>query len=159
MLWHIRSVSQLDCAFVSSPFLAHNHTTLNYIWRSSTYIAAKNLRLSEPFAFGPPQGLTPCRHDRFVLPLTVPCEATACRLAAVGNVKGEGVAPEVSLWVGIFVSETRPPGFISSTSGFSRWPGQEQEAPSSVIFSEKATQTSGIRFEVKFGFGLCISKL
>ena len=76
----------------------------------------------------------------------------------MGKVKGEGVAPEVSLWVGIFVSETRPPGFISSISGFSRRPGQEQEAPSSVIFSEKATQTSGIRFEVKFGFGLYISK-
>jgi len=29
----------------------------------------------------------------------------------------------------------------------------------SVLFSEKATQTSGICFEVKFCFGLCISKL
>jgi len=57
------------------------------------------------------------------------------------------------------VPKTRPPGFISSTSGFSRWPGQEQEAPSPVISSEKATQTSGICFEVKIGFGLCISKL
>jgi len=67
--------------------------------------------------------------------------------------------PRFPYGLGFSCPETRPPGFISSTSGFSRWPGQEQEAPSSVIFSEKATQTSGIRFEVKFGFGLCISKL
>ena len=57
------------------------------------------------------------------------------------------------------MSETRLPGFISSITGFSRWPGQEQEAPSTVIFSEKVTQTSGICFEVKFCFGVCISKL
>ena len=57
------------------------------------------------------------------------------------------------------MSGTRLPGFISSTGGFSRWPGQEQEALSPVIFSEKSTHTSGICFEVKFCFGLCISKL
>jgi len=61
-----------------------------------------------------------------------------------------GRCPEVSFWVLIFVSETRLPGFISSTTGLSRWPDQEHEAPSPVIFSEKATQTSGICFEAKF---------
>ena len=61
-----------------------------------------------------------------------------------------GRCSEVSSWVLVFVSGTRLPGFISSTTGFSRWPGQEQEAPSPVIFSKKATQTSGICFEVKF---------
>ena len=76
-----------------------------------------------------------------------------------GESERRGRCPEVSFWVLIFVSETRLPGFISSTTGFSRWPGQKQEAPSPVIFSEKATQTSGICFEVKFCFGLCISKL
>ena len=50
------------------------------------------------------------------------------------------------------MSGTRLPGFISSTTGFSRWPGQEQEAPFPVIFSEKATQTSGICFVVKVWF-------
>jgi len=59
----------------------------------------------------------------------------------------------------MLVAGTRLPGFISSSTGFSRWPGQEQEAPSPVILSEKATQTSGMCFEVKFCFGLCISKL
>ena len=57
------------------------------------------------------------------------------------------------------MSGTRLLGLISSTSGFSHWLGQEQEPPSPVIFSEKATQTSGICFEVKIGFGLYISKL
>jgi len=57
------------------------------------------------------------------------------------------------------VSETRLPGFISSTTGFSCWPGQEKEAPSPVIFSKKAMQTSRLCFEVKLCFGLCISKL
>jgi len=70
-----------------------------------------------------------------------------------------GRCPKVSFWVLILVSETRLPGFISSTTKFSRWPGQEQEAPSPVIFSEKATQTSEICFEVKFCFGLCTPKL
>jgi len=51
------------------------------------------------------------------------------------------------------------PFMVLRVRGFSRWPGQEQEAPSPVIFSEKATQTSGICFGVKFCFGLCISKL
>jgi len=76
-----------------------------------------------------------------------------------GETETWGRCPEVSFWLLIFVSETRLPGFISSTTGFSRWPGQEQETPSPVIFSEKATQMSGICFEVKFCFGLCISKL
>jgi len=80
-------------------------------------------------------------------------------LATAGKVKGEAVAPEVSLWVGIFVSGTRLPGFMSLTSRFSRGPVQEQEAPFPVIFSEKATQTSGICLEVKFSFGLYICKL
>jgi len=87
------------------------------------------------------------------------CEATVCRLATLGKVKGKGVTPEVSLWVLIFVSGTRHLGFISSTSGFSRWLGQEQKAPSPVIFYEKATQMPGICIEVKIGFGRCISKL
>ena len=56
-------------------------------------------------------------------------------------------------WVLIFVSGTRLTGFISSTTRFSRWPGQEQENQSPVIFPEKAMQMSGICFEVKFCFG------
>ena len=87
------------------------------------------------------------------------CEATVCQLATLGKVKGEGITPEVSLGVLIFVSGTHLPGFISSTSGFSRWLGQEQEAPSPVIFSEKGMQTTGICFGVKIGFSLYISKL
>jgi len=66
--------------------------------------------------------------------------------------KGKGISSEVYVWVLIFVSETRLPAFISSTSGFSRGPRQEQEAPSPDIFSDKATQTSGICFELKLGF-------
>ena len=76
-----------------------------------------------------------------------------------GKSERRGLSPEFSFWVSIFVSATRLPGFISSTTGFSHWSGQEQEAPSPVTFSEKATQTSGICFEVKFRSGLCISTL
>ena len=87
------------------------------------------------------------------------CAAAVCRLATLGESERRGRCPGVSFWVLIFVSETRLPGFVSSTTGFSRWPGQKQEAPPPVIFSEKSTHTSGICFEVKFRFGLCTSKL
>ena len=66
--------------------------------------------------------------------------------------KDEGVYPEVSLWAVIFVSVTLLPGFISSTPGSSLWPGQEHQAPFSVVSPGRVTQTFGTCFANKVWF-------
>ena len=114
---------------------------------------------SEPSVCRSALGLSPFRHDRFDFPFFFPGVGLPSVDRLFWGKERLRRSPEVCFWVLIFVSDTRLPDFLSLTTGSSRRLGTDHEAPSPVIFSEKATHTSGIWFEFRFRFGLWISKL
>jgi len=54
--------------------------------------------LSEPSPCGSAPGLPPGKHDWFVFPYTIPCEAIIWSLTALGKSERQGRCPKLSLW-------------------------------------------------------------
>ena len=127
-------------------------------WDFKVFVHHVILRLhndgTEPSASGLAPGLPSGRHDQFAFPYTVPCvRLSSDHWLLWGKVKGKGIAPRFLFgfffflcWVLVFLLPS------CQHLGFSRWSGQEQEAPSTFNLFEKATQTSRICSEVKFWF-------